>query len=256
MTYRRILIAAGRGGSGRSTVAAGLACAFALRGTRVALVDFDLSEPSLDMNLGLEDRAVYHLGDLLSGAAGVRDVAIRHPLLPELYLIPGAYHLRRPPTPEEAERVLSAIRAETGAERIVVDTSQPSDASVRVCAPICDAALVVLTPTPLAVRSAASLGLLLTEWGCGERLMVLNRLSGGQYPDLRAVIDRVGMPLIGLVPEDSGIPAAQAEGIPPCLDRRTSGSAVSFGNMAARLSGEHRPLLWGLSGNRKRLLGI
>ena len=67
MVLRRVMIAGGRGGCGKSTVAAGLACALAQRGVRTAVLDFDLSERSLDMYLGCESRTVYDLSDLLSG---------------------------------------------------------------------------------------------------------------------------------------------------------------------------------------------
>ncbi len=258
MVLRRVMIAGGRGGCGKSTVAAGLACALAQRGVRTAVLDFDLSERSLDMYLGCESRTVYDLSDLLSGERRPGGVAVEVPGVSGLFLIPGAYHLRRMPDAEETERLFSAIENDLKCETLIVDTSAASDPSVRLCCTLCEAAVLVAVPGALSVRSTASLADTLHEWGMDEIRMVVNRLSADlkKPTDLRRFIDGTGLRLLGAVPYSEALPAAQDSGAPACLAKGCEDVRQTFSNMAARLEGETCPLLSGTRLPRRKLLDI
>lgn len=258
MGAMKILVTGSRGGCGKSSVAAGLAVAMSLSGEKVALIDLDLSERSLDMYLGCEDRVVYDLGDLLVGQRSVRDVAVCPDGLERLYLIPGAYHLRRPPTQTELARILSAAEGELGVTRIIIDTSGVADPSVRLGAALCDRALIVVTDGYLPMRSAASLADTLHEWGMDEVKMVVNRFSMDvRHPtDLRTIIDTTGLCLVGVLPDVPSFARMQDAGIPAIRNREAAPVSTAFENLAHRLAGENRPLLSGIHCKRRKLLSI
>ena len=258
MGAMKILVTGSRGGCGKSSVAAGLAIAMSLAGEKVALLDLDLAERSLDMYLGCEDRVVYDLGDLLTGERSVRDVAVRPDGLDRLYLIPGAYHLRRPPTQTELARILSAAEGELGVTHVIVDTSGVADPSVKLGAALCDRALIVVTDGYLSMRSAASLADTLHEWGLDGAEMVVNRFSmDTKHPtDLRTVIDTTGLCLIGVVPDIPPFARMQDAGTPAVRCREGAPVATAFANIARRLSGENCPLLSGIACKRRKLLDI
>lgn len=258
MSARRVLVTGSRGGCGKSSVAAGVAWALALAGQKTALIDLDLAERSLDMYLGCEDRVVYDLGDLLVGQTRVRDVALCPEGADGLYLIPGAYHLRRPPTKEETERVFSAVESELGVSYLIVDTSSAADPSVKLSAGLCHEGIMVVCDSPLSLRSAASLMDTLHEFGMDDVRMVVNRFSMDpkKPTDLRAMIDATGMRLLGVVPECSVFAREQDAGVSALRAKACPGVACALSNIAARLTGEHRPLLTGISCRRKKLLDI
>ena len=254
----KILVTGSRGGCGKSSVAAGLAAALSLMGEKTALIDLDLSERSLDMYLGCEDRVVYDLGDLLTGERSVRDVAVLPDGLDRLYLIPGAYHLRRPPTQTALARVLSAAEGELGVTFIVIDTSGVADPSVKLGAALCDRALLVVTDGYLPMRSAASLADTLHDWGMDNVEMVVNRFSmDPKHPtDLRDVIDTTGLCLLGVVPDVPPFARMQDAGTPAVHCREAAPVAAALDNIAHRLTGENRPLLSGIPCKRRRLLAV
>jgi septum site-determining protein MinD len=262
MEWRRIMVTGGRGGCGRSTVAAGLACALAKRGVKVTLLDFDLSERSLDMYLGCEDRAVYDWGDLLVGGCRPGDAVI-HPFdMEALCFIPGVYHLRRPPDMAEAERLFSSLEAELAGDLMIVDTSSVADPSVKLCAALCDAALVTATPDALSLRSNASLCEWLHEEGAGtlDLRLVINRFPVNPkmpcIPDPREMIDSIGIRLFGIVPECNGFTPIEQMRVPSCFGSDHTALSAAFSNMAARLVGEARPLLTGTRLPRRKLLTV
>ena len=258
MSARRILLTGSRGGCGKSSIAAGIAWALARAGKKTALVDLDLAERSLDMYLSCEDRVVYDLGDLLIGQTRARDVALCPNGAEGLYLIPGAYHLRRPPTKEEIERVFSAIENELGVSYLIVDTSSAADPSVKLAAGLCHEALMVVCDSPLSLRSAASLMDTLHEFGMDDVRMVVNRFSMDPKDptDLRTMIDTTGMRLLGVVPECPSFAREQGAGVSALRAKTCPKMACAISNIAARLMGDQRPLLTGISCRRKKILDI
>lgn len=251
MNYRRILVVGGRGGCGRSLLASGMAASLAVRGKRVGLVDFDLWERSLDMYLGVESRVVYDLGDLLARQVTPRDVAIQYEGIKNLYLIPGAYQLRRAPTALDVERVLGQIAGELSLDYLVIDTSH---SATSLLAPLVDITLVVTKADALSIRSAASVVDELRASSMADALLVINQMKESDGGALRGIIDRVGIPLGGLIPLDNDLARWQERGVPLHKGTGTLFGAAVY-NIAMRLTGAHVPLLEGLPLNRNKWLG-
>lgn len=220
MDRQRIFVTGGSGGCGTSTLAVGLARAFALRGDRVALLDADLSRPSLDLLLG-QAGAVYHLGDLLSGARTPREVAL--PVGERLLLVPGRLGGDGGACPSPVS-FLDRIQAELEADVLLVDTD-PQGAALLGHA--CDTGILCHSCLGGALSRTAAVRASLDAMGVKRLRLVLSSYGAGL--DLREMIDTVGAQLLGAVP------------------REEHKQEVAYANIAARLSGEVRPLLSGMA---------
>ncbi len=246
MGIKRLVFCSGRGGSGKSVLTVGIGRALAARGKRVVLLDLDLAERSLDMLLGCEDRVVYDLGDLLASRRAPLGVVISPDASDKLFLIPGAYHLRRPPTASELERVIGSVERTLGADMVLIDTASPIDPSFAAAVTISDAAVSVMRADPLGIRSAASLSSRLSDMGREEIQLVVNGISPHDTVDLREIADTVrGRPL-GVVPMITDF----------SLDIPHASFVRATENIAARLLGEASPLLDGVfpEAIRRRIL--
>jgi septum site-determining protein MinD len=226
----------------------------------VVLVDLDLGERSLDVYLGCEDHVVYDMGDLLNGTRDVGGVAVTVPQIDGLHFVAGAYHLRRMPTGEELERMFSQIENALLPDFLVVDTSSVSDPSTKLCAKLCDLAILVATPGVLSLRSTASLSHTLQEFGVGEMRLVVNGFSCDpkhpSKPDIREMVDTSGVRLLGILPRCDGIPPTQDEGTFLSYINEQNLANIAFDNMARRLLGKTCPLMSNMSIPRKKLLDI
>lgn len=247
MEYRRCMIVSGRGGSGKSTFAVGLSIALARAGVRVCLADLDTDEPSLDMYLGLEDRAVYHIGDLTDPARPVSEAAIVHPAYPNLTFLPGV--AQKTLTASEIHALLKRVERELTPDVLLVDTCARTAHAV---AGETEMAYLVLTDSPLALRSATSLADTLREGGLTDMRLVVNRLTAPT--DLRDLIDRTGVPLGAIVLEDHELDGYQREADLSNLEKNTY-VGVACVNLVARMRGEYAPLLSRMGLNRKKWLG-
>lgn len=215
MERRRIFVTGGSGGCGASALSVGLARAFAARGDRVALLDADLSRPSLDLMLGREG-TVYHLGDLLAGTQGVHAVA--QPLDSGLWFLPGRFSCGAVPH-FSAEGLLCEIETALGVDLLVLDTD-PLGATLF--APVCDTGILCHALSFGSVsRTAAVRASLESQGARALRLVTTGKHAGA---DLRGVIDAVGERLLGAVPAD------------------TEEYELAYANIAARLSGEVCPI--------------
>ncbi len=240
MVPHSVTVLAARGGSGKTSTAAGIALAAARRGERTVLIDFDMSAPSLDTLLGVEDRVVYDLGDLLGGGRDVDGVVM--PLSAGLSFIPGAFCPRD--TAAEVEAVVKRVVDVLRPTRLIFDTSTVSDPVLRQLVGLSAHVLAVSVPEERSLRAVGALVPRLRSWGEGETRLLLNRFSEGV--DLRGAVDAATLPLIGLVPDRSPLSVLDTEDV----------TARAYDNIAARLAGEHVPLLTGVAADRRRALVV
>jgi septum formation inhibitor-activating ATPase MinD len=143
---------------------------------------------------------------------------------------------------------------------LVVDTSSVSDPSIKLCAKLCDLAILVATPGVLSLRSTASLSHTLQECGVGEMRLVVNGFSCDpkhpSKPDIREMVDTSGVCLLGILPRCDGIPPTQDEGTFLSYLNEQNLANIAFDNMARRLLGKTCPLMSNMSIPRKKLLDI
>ncbi len=237
-----IAVLSGKGGTGKSTASAALACALSELGKRVVCVDADAELRNLDLCLGLNDRAILDLGDVLAGRCELAKALTPSRSFPGLQLLAAPAEV-----PEEGLSPLIPRLAEQF-DYCLID--YPGGLGfIPEAAALADRALVVATADPCSHRDAERAAQLLRGAGMKETGLIINRvvprllrLEGITLDD---TMDRVGVQLMGYVPEDRQVPLALAAGQPLLAadHRKIRGAAAAFRRIARRLDGQRVPIL-------------
>ena len=254
--YDKLLVAASKGGVGKSTTAVGLAAEFARLGKRVLLVDLDYTSRSLDMLVGAENSALFCFEDILRGKEPADCVLRPWDSLPELQFLPAAHisALRSLAEEREAgipdlirEGVETLLGWEDGYEILICDTGGGLDAACA-AASLFPCALVVSGQSQTSVRAAEYAASRLERSGAGLlRLCVcafdLGAVRRENRAGVIAMIDQSALQCIGVVPFDRKLQSAQDRGrLPP----RKSPVSGAYRNIARRLMGYDVPLFDGM----------
>src|SRR5512135_2827041 len=204
MSATVLTVSSGKGGVGKTTTTANLAVALAAHGQRVTCIDGDIGLRNLDVVMGLENRIVYDLVDVIEGRCKLRQAMIRDKHHPELYLIPAAQTRdKNAVSPSDMIRICNDLRAEF--DFVVIDSPAGIERGFRNSIAAADRVLVVTNPEVSAVRDADRVvGILEAEEKRSPGL-IINRLNPAlvkQHDMLSPddVLDLLGIPIIGLVP--------------------------------------------------------
>ena len=233
---RFLVVTSGKGGVGKSTVAAGLGCALTRRGRSVLLLDMDEGLRCLDSMLGLSEQTVFDLGDVLREERPLEDALLPVEGYERFFLL--AAPLRAGVIDRAAVEALTG-RLISRYDDLILDCPAGIDRGFRFSVPPGSQALVVVNPEPVSVRDAAVVDGMLEEMEIYPRLMVLNkfdkkRMKVGCFPTIDSVIDGSGLRLAAIVPYDDGVAVAAAKGLPLEKGR----ACRAFDRLAARLDGE------------------
>ncbi len=240
MSAEVIMVASGKGGTGKSTVAVHVGARLAARGHRVLLVELDSGLRSVDYIAGVSGKTVYDIGDILSGRCEPAKAIVESGLYPGLFVVCAPY--------EGGDIRPEALASFIGSARmvfshIILDTAAGMGVPFAAARAVADRALLVVTPDPVALRDGRIVCDALNTGGCGEVRLVINKvprtLAGTGLQDLDECIDTVGARLIGVVPESAPLAAAGARSAP--LDGADR-AAQALDAVAARLCGEEIPL--------------
>lgn len=236
-----VAVLSGKGGTGKSTAAAALACALSELGRSVVCVDADAELRNLDLYLGLDDQALLDYGDVLSGDCTLEKALIASPQYPSLRL------LAAPPEPvtEGFPELVGRLRQEY--DYCFLDYPGGLGSAVEEAAALSDLTLMVVTADPCSHRDAERTAQLLREKGCREARLLVNRvnekLMRTQMATLDDSIDQVGLRLIGYVPEDPDVILALSQGIPLLqYGKKRRGAAAAFRRIAKRIDGQKSPI--------------
>lgn len=234
-------IASGKGGVGKSTIAAGIAASLTSLGRHVLLIDCDSGLRSLDLLLGIGDMGVYNLADVLSGRLSAQDAAVRHPNYPGLFFISASTEVDDPLLTEENLCALFA-QANDSFDHIILDCPAGAGRTHRVISGLSDMLLLVTTPENTAIRDADRTAQLLAA---KKQRLVINRITpmlirSGLFSNIDEIIDTTAVKLLGLVPEDRNVLLMTNGGYPVCCSSEPA--AVAIDNIAARVDGRSRPL--------------
>lgn len=252
--FQRIIVASLKGGIGKSTVALGTAAALAERGHRVLLVDCDDGNRCLDLMLGVEDRVLYDLGDVMEERCSPGDALITHPLAENLHFCAAPNRLPDPFEPLKAANALRALAEEAQAEFVLCDTAGSGALMRSIVSDFADGALIVATQQPASIRSAERTAMLMQEIGNVPPRMVISLFeeeaaAGGERAGLIDIIDGAHIRTVGVVPRDRTLLLAQEKGV---LPDKKSRAGTAFANIAARLCGEEVRLFSGMKRMRVR----
>jgi len=246
MTKKVITITSGKGGVGKTTATANIATALAFDGARVVCIDADIGLRNLDVVLGLENRIVYDLVDVVEGRCRLRQAMIRDKRLPNLFLIPAAQTRDKTAvSPSDMVRLIDELRTEC--DWVLIDSPAGIERGFRNAIAPADMVVVITNPEISAVRDADRIIGLVEAEEKGPVRLVLNRLKPEMVkredmlsPD--DVLELLAIELIGIVPEDEQVILSTNRGVPIVLDGRSQ-AGQAFRNIASRLEGQNVPFL-------------
>lgn len=239
-----IVVASGKGGTGKTTVCAGLAAALAKNGKKVLIMDCDSGMRGVDMVLGISDRLVYDISDVISGDCEYTEALYRIDGDLELYSIAAPLYADDEVSPSLIKGFVEKVR--DGFDYILIDSPAGTGSGFAAAASGADRALVVINPEPISIRGCKNIVGRLNELGITDRRLIINRFDRerffkmGLYKDLDEVIDEAGVRLIGLIPEDIRIIALSQRG---ALTGNWSQTAVIFDTIVKRLEGIDVPIV-------------
>lgn len=238
-----IAVLSGKGGTGKTSVCAGVAQALADAGLKVLCIDCDAGLRNLDISLGLADCGAISFQDILQGSYTL-DEAACHPRFPTLSFLTAPVHLSANEVDADAFGRLIA-EARTRFRFILLDAPAGVDAGFRLAARFADRVMLVAGADPACVRDAARAGELLELMGKHSVRLVVNRVNRKIADSLKITVDdlmdRTGLPLLGVVPEDSNVVLAAAFGV-PLLRYTKKGAAGACKRIAKRILGISTPI--------------
>lgn len=243
---KSIVITSGKGGVGKTTTTANLGTGLAQIGRRVCLVDADIGLRNLDVVLGLENRIVYDLIDVVEGNCRVRQALIKDKRLENLYLLPSAQTREKDAiSPDQMLKLITELKEEF--DYILVDCPAGIEQGFRNAIAGADMAIIVTTPEVSAVRDADRIIGLLEAQEIFEPLLIVNRIRPdmvrkGDMMTTDDMIDILAIKLLGVVPDDESIIISTNRGEPAVLDKRSL-SGQAFRNIIRRLEGASVPFI-------------
>ncbi|MDT8899162.1 MAG: septum site-determining protein MinD [Thermanaerothrix sp.] len=246
MVAKVVTVTSGKGGVGKTTTTANVAVALAALGQKVVCIDADIGLRNLDVVLGLENRIVYDLVDVVEGRCRLRQAMIRDKRLPELYLIPAAQTRdKNAVSPSDMSRLCDELRQEV--DWILIDSPAGIERGFRNALAPADMVLVVTNPEVSAVRDADRIIGIVEAEEKGPVRLILNRVNPtltrrGDMLNADDVLELLAVELIGIVPEDESVIISTNKGQPVALDGK-SRAGLAFQNIARRLMGESVPFL-------------
>ncbi len=233
-----IAVLSGKGGTGKTSICAGLASALAMAGQRVLCIDCDIGLRNLDLALGLGEMNALAFTEVCSGNYTLSQ-ALRHPMFENLSFLTAPVNCRADQISDQAfSELLAQARREF--RYVFLDAPAGIELGFRLCACQADRVILVTCSEPAAVRDAARASALLEQLGKSEVRLVVNRINKKMFKDMKVtvddVMDQAGLPLLGIVPEDRNVTLAAAFER-PLLYYTTTGAAAACKRIAKRIQG-------------------
>ncbi len=239
-----ITITSGKGGVGKTTTTANLGVALARRGKRVACIDADIGLRNLDVILGLENRIVYDIVDVVEGRARLRQALIRDKRLPELQMLPAAQTRDKTAVnPQQMLKLADDLRAE--ADFVLIDSPAGIEHGFKNALAPAERVIIVTTPEVSAVRDADRIIGMVEAAEKPKPQLILNRLRPGmvkrqEMMSTEDVIEILAIDLVGIVPEDEMIITSANRGSPVAFDEKSQ-AGQAYGRIAQRILGQDVP---------------
>lgn len=241
-----IVITSGKGGVGKTTTSANLGCGLAIAGKKVALVDADIGLRNLDVVMGLENRIVYDLVDVVEGKCRLKQALIKDKRYDGLFLLPAAQTRDKDAVaPEQMQKLCESLKEEF--DYIIIDCPAGIEQGFKNAIAGADRGIVVTTPEVSAVRDADRIIGLLEASSLTNPTLILNRLridmvKRGDMMTIDDVNEILAIDILGVVPDDEYVVVATNRG-EPAVTVEESRAGQAYRNITKRIMGQDVPLM-------------
>lgn len=246
MGARVIVITSGKGGVGKTTTTANIGAALADKGHKVLLIDTDIGLRNLDVVMGLENRIVYDLIDVIEGRCRVSQALIKDKRCPNLVLLPAAQiRDKNDVSTDQMKELIFSLKESF--DYILIDCPAGIEQGFKNAIAAANEAVVITTPEVSATRDADRIIGLLEAAGIKNPRLVINRLRIDMVKDknmlsVEDILDILAVKLLGVVPDDENVVISTNKG-EPLVYKGDSLAAKAFKNIASRIEGVEVPLL-------------
>ncbi|MFD1705572.1 septum site-determining protein MinD [Siminovitchia sediminis] len=242
-----IVITSGKGGVGKTTTSANLGTALALQGKKVCLIDTDIGLRNLDVVLGLENRIIYDLVDVVEERCRLHQAIVKDKRFEDkLFLLPAAQTSDKSAVnPEQMKALVTDLKQEY--DYVLIDCPAGIEQGFKNAVAGADQAIVVTTPEISAVRDADRIiGLLEKEDHLTSPKLIINRIRSrmmqeGEVLDVDEITQHLSIDLLGIVQDDDEVIRSSNQGEPIALNPNSKAS-IAYRNIARRILGESVPL--------------
>ncbi len=242
-----IVITSGKGGVGKTTTSANLGTALALQGKKVCLIDTDIGLRNLDVILGLENRIIYDLVDVIEGRCKVQQALVKDKRFENgLFLLPAAQTTdKNAINPEQMKALVTELKRDY--DYVLIDCPAGIEQGFKNAVAGADRAIVVTTPEISAVRDADRIIGLLEQEDIEPPKLIINRIkwhlmSSGDALDVNDITSHLSIDLLGIVLDDENVISSSNKGEPIVMDP-SNPAAIGYRNIARRILGESVPLM-------------
>lgn len=241
-----VTVTSGKGGVGKTTATANIGISLANLGKKVVVIDADIGLRNLDVIMGLENRIVYDLVDIVEGRAKLRQAMIKHKKFEDLFLIPAAQTRdKMAVSPKDMVELTDQLRENH--DFVIIDSPAGIERGFRNALEPADDVLIVTNPEVSAVRDADRIIGLIEAADKGPGRLIINRLktemvNKGEMLSADDVFDILSLEIIGIIPEDEFVLSASNSGVPVTLNQG-SRAGMAFNNVARRITGEDVPFM-------------
>jgi len=246
MSAKIVTITSGKGGVGKTTITANLGAALASQGQNVVCIDADIGLRNLDVVLGLENRIVYDLVDVVEGRCRLRQAMIRDKRINGLFLIPAAQTRDKTAvSPSDMVRLCNELSREY--DWIIIDSPAGIERGFRNAIAPANFVYVVTNPEVSAVRDADRIIGLVEAEEKGPPFLIINRINPdmvkkGDMISMEDIVELLAIDLIGIIPEDDEVIVSTNRGSPVSLDGKSK-AGEAFRNISRRMMGEDVPFI-------------
>lgn len=259
-----IVVTSGKGGVGKTTTVANVGAGLAMLGKKVAMIDADIGLRNLDVVMGLENRIVYDIVDVVEGFCRLKQALIKDKRFSDnLSLLAAAQTKDKSAvSPDEMRRICKELKADF--DFVLIDCPAGIEQGFKNAVAPAEQAIIVTTPDISAVRDADRVIGLLEAHGLREPLLIINRVrpnmvKRGDMMAVEDITDILAIPLLGVIPEDEGIILSTNRG-DPAATVQSSLAGTAYRNIALRLTGQDVPLMsldprGGILARFRRLVG-
>lgn len=243
-----IAVISGKGGVGKTTATANLGLGIAMNGEKVVLVDFDIGQRNLDMILGLENRVVYDMVQVMDGEANYKQAIIKSKVEENLHFMAASQTKDKTVLEsDKVKRLLDQLKDEY--DYVILDAPAGIESGYEHTIEFADAAIIIVNPEVSSIRDAdRAIGILDSKSQKvkdGEdvlKYLIINRIvadmvQSGEMLNSKDILDILNVKLLGKIPEDRGVIDASNQGKPIILDKNSE-AGQAYKRISGRICGQ------------------